>query len=70
MSHTSEPSSTPTLRRATPVAFAATSVAARSATSHPGSLGAASLRRGAVRGSRSEEAGGVPEAAGREARAT
>jgi len=69
MSRASEPGSAPTPHRTTPIDFAATSAVARSATRHPGWLRAAGLVSDAGPGSRSEESGGIPGAASREARA-
>jgi hypothetical protein len=69
MSRPSESGSVPTPRRAIPGAVAATSADARSAARPPGGRRAAGRVSVAGLGSRSEEGGGVPGAAGREARA-
>jgi hypothetical protein len=69
MSRASEPGSAPTPHRTTPIDFAATSAGARSATRQPGGRRAAGLASVAVPGCRSEECGGGPGVAGREARA-
>lgn len=69
MSRASEPGSAPTPHRTTPIDFAATFAVARFVTRHRCGRRAAGLGPGAGPGSPSDEAGGVPGAAGREARA-
>ena len=67
MNSPSKPDGDPTTRRTTLVDFVATSAVARSATHRCGGRRADGCALGAVPGSRSDESGGLPGVAGREA---